>query len=44
MKDIVTRTTSKLKPNFEHGSTFIYIATQTVADGTDHIDPASYAD
>jgi iron complex outermembrane receptor protein len=40
MKDIVSQDrTSKLKPNFEHGSTFIYI-TLKPADGTDHIDPA----
>jgi dTDP-4-dehydrorhamnose reductase len=36
MKEFSQGPQSKFKSNFEHGSTIIYISTQTVADGTDH--------
>jgi hypothetical protein len=35
----VTRSTGELKPNFKYGPSFTS-NTATVADGTDHIDPA----
>jgi hypothetical protein len=36
----VTRSTGELKPNFKYGIHHFTSNTATVADGTDHIDPA----
>jgi hypothetical protein len=40
MKEISSRRTSKFKSNFKYGSAIVYVKHCTVADGTDHIDPA----